>query len=42
MIEEHRLSVFENRMLGKVSEPKRDEETRDSTKLSREFHNLFL
>jgi hypothetical protein len=40
--EEHRLSVFENKVLGRIFEPKRDEVTGGSRKLhSEELHNLY-
>jgi hypothetical protein len=40
--EEHRLGVFENRVLRRISGPKRDEVTREWRKLhSGELHNLY-
>jgi hypothetical protein len=40
--EDHRLRVFENRVLRKISEPKRDELTGDWRKLhNEELHNLY-
>jgi hypothetical protein len=40
--EEHRLRVFENRVLRKVIEPKRDEVTGGWRKLhNEELHNLY-
>jgi hypothetical protein len=40
--EEHRLRVFENRVLRKISRPKRDEVTGGWRKLhNEEFHNLY-
>jgi hypothetical protein len=40
--EEHRLRVFENRVLRRIFGPKRDEETGDWRKLhSEEPHNLY-
>jgi hypothetical protein len=40
--EEHRLRVFENRVLGRIFEPKRDEVTRGWRKLhNEELHNLY-
>jgi hypothetical protein len=40
--EEHRLRVFENRVLRRIFGPKRDEVTGDRTKLhNEEFHNLY-
>jgi hypothetical protein len=40
--EEHRLRVFENRMLRRIFEPKRDEVTGDWRKLHNEkLHNLY-
>jgi hypothetical protein len=40
--EEHRLTVFENRVLKKIFGPKRDEVTRDWRKLcNEELHNLY-
>jgi hypothetical protein len=39
--EEHRLRVFENRVMGRVFGPKRDEVTGEWRKLhSEELHNL--
>jgi hypothetical protein len=39
---EHRLRVFENRVLGRVFGPKRDEVTGDWRKLhNEELHNLY-
>jgi hypothetical protein len=39
---EHKLRVFENRVLRKISGPKRDEETGEWRKLHNgEFHNLY-
>jgi hypothetical protein len=41
--EEHILRVFENRVLGRIFGPKRDEVTGDLRKLhSGELHNLYL
>jgi hypothetical protein len=41
--EEHRLRVFENRVLRKIFDPKRDEVTRGWRKLRNEdLHNLVL
>jgi hypothetical protein len=41
--EEHRLSVFENRVLRRIFGPKRDEVTGDWRKLhSEELHNLHF
>jgi hypothetical protein len=38
---EHRLRVFENRLLRRIFGPKRDEVTRESTKLlNEELHNV--
>jgi hypothetical protein len=40
--EEHRLRVFENRMLRRIFGPKRDEVTEDLRKLhNEELHNLY-
>jgi hypothetical protein len=40
--EEHRLRVFENRVLRRIFGPKRDEVTRDWRKLhNEELHNLY-
>jgi hypothetical protein len=40
--EEHRLRVFENRVLRRISEPKRDEVTGEWRKLHKEeLHNLY-
>jgi hypothetical protein len=40
--EEHRLRVFENRVLRRIFEPKRDEVTGEWRKLhSEELHNLY-
>jgi hypothetical protein len=40
--EEHRLRVFENRVLRRIFGPKRDEETGDWRKLhNEELHNLY-
>jgi hypothetical protein len=40
--EEHRLRVFENRVLGRVFGPKRDEVTGGLRKLhNEEHHNLY-
>jgi hypothetical protein len=40
--EEHRLRVFENRVLRRIFEPKRDEETGGWRKLhNEELHNLY-
>jgi hypothetical protein len=40
--EEHRLRVFENRVLRRISGPKRDEVTEEWRKLhSAELHNLY-
>jgi hypothetical protein len=40
--EEHRLRVFENRVLRRISGPKRDEVTGEWRKMhSEEFHNLY-
>jgi hypothetical protein len=42
MGEEHRLRVFENRILRRIFGPKRDEETGEWRKLhNEELHNLF-
>jgi hypothetical protein len=41
--EEHRLRVFENRVLRRIFGPKRDEVTRGWRKLhNEELHNLYL
>jgi hypothetical protein len=41
--EEHRLRVFENRVLRKIFGPKRDEVTREWRKLhNEELHNFVL
>jgi hypothetical protein len=41
-MEEHRLQVFENRVLRRIFGPKRDEVTEDRRKLHNgELHNLF-
>jgi hypothetical protein len=41
--EEHRLSVFENRVLRRIFGPKRDEVTGEWRKLHNgELHNLYL
>jgi hypothetical protein len=40
--EEHRLRVFENRVLRRIFGPKRDEVTGEWRKLhNEEFHNLY-
>jgi hypothetical protein len=40
--EEHRLRVFENRVLRRIFGPKRDEETRGLRKLhNEELHNVY-
>jgi hypothetical protein len=40
--EEHRLRVFENRVLKRIFGPKRDEVTRDWRKMhNEELHNLY-
>jgi hypothetical protein len=40
--EEHRLRVFENRVLRRIFRPKRDEVTGEWTKLhTEELHNLY-
>jgi hypothetical protein len=40
--EEHRMRVFENRVLRSIFRPKRDEVTRDWRKLhDEELHNLY-
>jgi hypothetical protein len=40
--EEHRLKVFENRVLRRICGPKRDEVTEEWRKLhSEELHNLY-
>jgi hypothetical protein len=42
LMEGHRLRVFENRVLRRIFEPKRDEETGGWRKLhTEEFHNLY-
>jgi hypothetical protein len=42
-IEEHRLRVFENRVLRRICSPKRDEVMRDWRKLhNEELHTLYL
>jgi hypothetical protein len=42
LTEEHRLSVFENRVLRRIFGPKRDEVTGDWRKLhNEELHNLY-
>jgi hypothetical protein len=42
LIEEHRLRAFENRLLRRIYEPKRDEVTGEWRKLqSGELHNLY-
>jgi hypothetical protein len=41
--EEHRLRVFENRVLRRISGPKRDQVTGDWRKLhNEELHNLYF
>jgi hypothetical protein len=41
--EEHRLRVFENRVLRRIFEPKRDEVTREWRKLhNKELHDLYF
>jgi hypothetical protein len=41
--EEHRLKVFENRVLRRIFGPKRDEVTRRLRKLhNQEFHDLYF
>jgi hypothetical protein len=41
-VEEHRLKVFENRVLRRIFGPKRDEETGGWRKLhNEELHNLY-
>jgi hypothetical protein len=41
-MEEHRVRVFENRVLRRIFEPKRDEVTGDWRKLHNEkLHNLY-
>jgi hypothetical protein len=40
--EEHRLGVFENKVMRRIFGPKRDEVTREWRKLhSEELHNLY-
>jgi hypothetical protein len=39
--EEHRLRVFENRVLRRIFGPKRDEMTRDRRKLHEELHGFY-
>jgi hypothetical protein len=39
--EEHRLRVFENRVLRRIFGPKRDDETGDWRKLHNELYNLY-
>jgi hypothetical protein len=40
---EHRLRVFENRVLWRIFGPRRDEVTGDWTKLhNEELHNLYI
>jgi hypothetical protein len=39
--EEHRLRVFENRVLRRIFGPRRDEVTGDWRKLHKELHNLY-
>jgi hypothetical protein len=42
LMEEHRLRVFENRVMGRIFGPKRDEVTGEWRKLhSEELHNLY-
>jgi hypothetical protein len=42
LVEEHRLRVFENRVLRRIFGPKRDEVTGEWRKLhSKELHNLY-
>jgi hypothetical protein len=42
LTDEHRLRVFENRVLRKISGPKRDEETGDWRRLHNEgIHDLY-
>jgi hypothetical protein len=42
LMEEHRLRVFENRVLRRIFGPKRDEVTREWRKFhSEELHNLY-
>jgi hypothetical protein len=38
---EHRLGVFENRVLRRIFGPKRDEVTGDWRKLHEELHDLY-
>jgi hypothetical protein len=40
-MEQHRLSVFENMVLGRIFVPKREEITGEWTKLCNELHNVF-
>jgi hypothetical protein len=39
--EEHRLTVFENRVLRRILEPKRDEVIENGGSCSEELHNLY-
>jgi hypothetical protein len=39
--EEHRLKVFENRVLGRIFGSRRDEVTGDWRKLHNDLHNLY-
>jgi hypothetical protein len=39
--EDHRLTVFENRVIRRISGPKRDEVTGDWRKLHEELHGLY-
>jgi hypothetical protein len=39
--EEHRLRMFENRVLRRIFEPKRDEVTEEWRKLCNEEHNVL-
>jgi hypothetical protein len=39
--EEHRLRVFENKVLRRIFGPKRDEVTGEWTKLHNELHDLY-
>jgi hypothetical protein len=41
MKEEHRLRVFENRMLRRIFRPEKDEVTEGWTKMHKEVHNLY-
>jgi hypothetical protein len=42
-MEEHRMRVFEDRVLRRIFRPKRDEETRGWRKLhNEELHNLYF